>query len=169
MTDKEEEVIEIDENGHVHYPDPSKCPKCGQQMEWTATSPVVNARMEWRCFKCPTDLGQVSQGVAPSLPSSPQPRNKVWCAPENRGDQNDGYNPMAGCTGEGRPTCTATECFYGMTDDMMPKKSPQPSLTGLIEQWRREANTQIESKEYNQRLLRCADELATLLAGKEQS
>ena len=33
-----------------------------------------------------------------------------WCAEANRVN-----NPaLDGCTGEGRPSCTATECFYGV-------------------------------------------------------
>lgn len=34
----------------------------------------------------------------------------IWCSEDNRKD-----NPaLEGCTGQGRPSCTATECFYGI-------------------------------------------------------
>jgi hypothetical protein len=36
------------------------CENCGTPLTWTATAPVANAPMEWRCFSCPVDLGHVS-------------------------------------------------------------------------------------------------------------
>jgi hypothetical protein len=36
------------------------CSKCGAAMTYTATAPIANAPMEWRCFACPVDLGNAS-------------------------------------------------------------------------------------------------------------
>jgi predicted RNA-binding Zn-ribbon protein involved in translation (DUF1610 family) len=37
------------------------CPKCGEAMTHTASAPIVNAPMAWRCFAC-VELGNVSSG-----------------------------------------------------------------------------------------------------------
>lgn len=36
------------------------CEKCGNALTWTATAPIANAPMVWKCFACPLDLGMVS-------------------------------------------------------------------------------------------------------------
>jgi hypothetical protein len=37
-----------------------RCPKCRHDMTWTATLPVFNSPMEWKCFNC-RDLGFTAQ------------------------------------------------------------------------------------------------------------
>jgi hypothetical protein len=49
-----------------------RCTRCGEPMEWTATAPVINARMEWRCFKH-ADLG-TTDGGPPGLSGRSAPK-----------------------------------------------------------------------------------------------
>lgn len=110
------------------------------------------------CFKCQTDLGQVSQGVTESRPSL--------------GQCGHSWIYVTQSTAEPPPYWFCAKC--GAVSRNEP--SAPPSLTGLIEQWQERAKKFLYDPRYDEDSCRqiaaciddCADELAALLAGKEK-